>query len=57
MSASREIYHSRRLIEYVSRGPQEIEPLIRGIVADVEKFCDGVTQRDDMCLVGLRRKP
>jgi serine phosphatase RsbU (regulator of sigma subunit) len=55
MNPKSEIYGSRRLAEFIASGPEKIEDLVKGIVADVEEFCAGRSQRDDMCLVGLRR--
>ena len=55
MRRDREIYDRKRLAEYVSDGPQSVDEMVKGIVTDVEKFCAGQTQCDDMCLVGLCR--
>ncbi len=54
MNPNSEIYGTERLVGYITNGPPEITTLIKGIVDDVEKFCEGRPQHDDMCLVGLR---
>lgn len=55
MNPSNEIYGRERLIAYIEQGPQALEELVKGVIADVETFCDGRPQRDDVCLVCLRR--
>ena len=55
MRRDREIYDRKRLAAYVAEGPRSVDELVKGIVTDVEKFCAGQTQSDDMCLVGLCR--
>ncbi|NOX55049.1 MAG: serine/threonine-protein phosphatase, partial [Planctomycetes bacterium] len=55
MNPKRELYSSRRLREFVASGPSELPDLIEGIVADVEAFCEGRPQSDDICLVGFTR--
>lgn len=55
MNAKSEIYGRKRLCSYISGAPQQIDELVKGMVADVERFCAGRPQRDDICVVGLRR--
>lgn len=55
MGRRNELYGRQRLCEYLAHGPEQIGDLVRGLVADVEAFCDGRAQRDDVCIVGLRR--
>ena len=55
MNPDNEIYGRKRLYDYIAGGPVGVDQLVKGIVADVEKFCRGRTQRDDMCVVALRR--
>lgn len=55
MNPEGEIYGTQRLSQFVASGPPSMEPLVKGIVADVEEFCQGRPQRDDMCLVAIRR--
>ncbi|MBT4865788.1 MAG: SpoIIE family protein phosphatase [Planctomycetaceae bacterium] len=55
MNYANEIYGTERLASYVATGPQNMKSLVSGIVEDVETFCDGRPQRDDMCLVALQR--
>ena len=55
MNPKRELYGSRRLREFVASGPSQLPDLIEGIIADVEAFCEGRPQSDDICLVGFTR--
>jgi len=55
MDHENEMYNKHRVEKYIEQGPTEIKDLIKGIVADVESFCQGRSQRDDMCLVGFQR--
>ena len=55
MNPKRELYGSKRLREFLATGPAELPELIEGIVADVEAFCQGRAQSDDICLVGFSR--
>lgn len=55
MNPKNDLYGRKRLSKFVGSGPAPVGELIKGIVADVERFCKGRPQRDDMCLVGLRR--
>ena len=55
MNHANEIYGTERLASYVATGPHDMKSLVTGILEDVEKFCDGRPQRDDMCLVAFQR--
>lgn len=57
MKASRELYGTKRLTEFVRTGPLEIGELITAIVADVAKFAEGNANSDDLCIVGFQRTP
>jgi serine phosphatase RsbU (regulator of sigma subunit) len=58
MNAKNEIYGRERLATFIQDSKAEsAEGLLDGIVTDVEKFCDGRAQRDDVCLVCVRRIP
>ena len=55
-TAAREMGH--RFVTYVItvlRGSAGVEELVKRIVADVEHFCAGRPQRDDMCVVCFQR--
>ncbi|QDT63652.1 SpoIIE family protein phosphatase [Calycomorphotria hydatis] len=56
MNYDNDLYGSDRLAAYLTRGPENVSDLIDGVVCDVAEFCDGRGQRDDMCVVGFRRK-
>ena len=55
MNPDNEIYGRERLTAYLGGEPKELEELVQGVIGDVERFCDGRPQRDDVCLVCLRR--
>jgi sigma-B regulation protein RsbU (phosphoserine phosphatase) len=49
------MYGGKRLIEFLKAGPRDVEPLGEALVADVESFCRGKSQRDDICLICAKR--
>lgn len=55
MRRDKSLYDRPRLEKYAKTGPSDVAEMVSGIVSDVEKFCAGQTQSDDMCLVGLSR--
>ena len=55
MDAQQRIYGSQRLIQTLQRAPVPVEQLVPYIVDDVENFLDDRHQRDDMCIVAVRR--
>lgn len=57
MTVKKELYGGARLEKFVTRGPFEIESLVKGIVGDVVKFVGDRAQSDDLCLVGFQRNP
>jgi len=57
MNPANEIYGTQRLIGFLKKAPGAAAPLGEAIVADVETFCAGQSQRDDICLICLHRLP
>lgn len=58
MNAADEIYGRERLSKFIADATiTTAEDLADGIIADVEKFCAGQAQRDDVCLVCVRSVP
>lgn len=55
MNPENEIYGRDRLRRFLETGPADPESLVKAIIADVETFCRGRAQRDDMCLVCVQR--
>lgn len=55
MDGDGEIYGTQRLTEFIADGPQKMDALVKGIVADIEEYSDSRPQRDDMCLVAVQR--
>ncbi|MSR57120.1 MAG: FHA domain-containing protein [Planctomycetaceae bacterium] len=56
MNKATELYGVARLTAFLKKAPPQAEPLGEAIVADVEAFCDGEPQRDDMCLICFHRQ-
>jgi len=57
MTVDGEIYGIQRLQDYIARGPDDLEQLVKGIVTDVEEFSSDAQQHDDMCIVCFQRNP
>jgi len=49
------LYGVTRLTAFMKTAPPQACPLGGAIVADVEKFCEGQPQRDDICLICFHR--
>jgi serine phosphatase RsbU (regulator of sigma subunit)/pSer/pThr/pTyr-binding forkhead associated (FHA) protein len=57
MRTAKEIYGNKRLIDFVERGPDRVDDLVKGVVDDVERYVEGRPQSDDICMVGFQRLP
>ncbi len=57
MNSRNEMYGNKRLVAFLEQAPQDVESLGEALVEDVEKFCEGRPQRDDVCLICFRRVP
>jgi phosphoserine phosphatase RsbU/P len=55
MNAANELFGRVRLENFVSSISGSAEELTKAIVTEVDQFCGTRPQRDDMCLVCLRR--
>jgi sigma-B regulation protein RsbU (phosphoserine phosphatase) len=55
MNAANELFGRARLEKFVSSISGSSEDLTKAIVTEVDRFCGTRPQRDDMCLVCLRR--
>jgi len=55
MKSPKELYGTKRLIDFMSTGPTRTDELVKGLIEDVEKYCEGRAQSDDMCVVGMQR--
>ncbi len=55
MNPANEIYGTPRLTAFLKKAPPQAAPLGEAIVADVEAFCAGQPQRDDICLICFHR--
>ncbi|HEV8003011.1 MAG TPA: PP2C family protein-serine/threonine phosphatase, partial [Planctomycetaceae bacterium] len=55
MNAANELFGRVRLEQFVSSISGSSEDLTKAIVTEVDRFCGTRPQRDDMCLVCLRR--
>lgn len=56
MDQDNNLYHKDRLVKYLESGPDEVEPLVKGLLLDVESFRNDSMQKDDICVVSFRRK-
>lgn len=56
MNGDQQIYGRPRLMEVFKSAPSSVEELIPYLVDDVERFHDERFQRDDICIVAVRRK-
>jgi phosphoserine phosphatase RsbU/P len=57
MNPASELFGRQRLERFVAAHNAPAGDLVRGIVREVDHFCGTYPQRDDMCLVCLRRQP
>ncbi|MBC7817105.1 MAG: SpoIIE family protein phosphatase [Planctomycetaceae bacterium] len=57
MRTPQEIYGNKRLMDYLMKGPDKIDELVKGVVDDVSTFVEGRPQSDDICMVGFQRLP
>jgi hypothetical protein len=55
MNAANELFGRVRLEQFVASISGSAEDLTKAIVTEVDRFCGTRPQRDDMCLVCLRR--
>ena len=55
MNAANELYGITRLSAFMKTAPGRAEALGEGIVANLEEFCAGLPQRDDICLICFHR--
>jgi serine phosphatase RsbU (regulator of sigma subunit) len=55
MNSQNEIYSLKRIVAFLKDQDGSVEHLGESLVADVDKFCEGRAQRDDICLVCFRR--
>ncbi len=54
-NAANDLFGMKRLITRIANAPDSIAELGEQLIADVEEFCGGRPQRDDICLLGFRR--
>jgi sigma-B regulation protein RsbU (phosphoserine phosphatase) len=55
MNPEQQIYGRERLMDVFAKGPQDAGKLVPHIMDDVERFYQSRAQRDDVCIVALRR--
>lgn len=55
MNPRNEIYSYKRIVEFLKQQSGSVEHLGEALVADVDSYCEGRSQRDDICLVCFRR--
>jgi sigma-B regulation protein RsbU (phosphoserine phosphatase) len=57
MNPAHDLFGRMRLEELIAAHPGSAEQLVKTIVTEVDRFCGNRPQRDDMCVVCLRRSP
>jgi serine phosphatase RsbU (regulator of sigma subunit) len=57
MNPLNELYGTPRLSTFLSEAPPAVEDLGERLIEDIERFCEGRPQRDDICLLAFRRLP
>ena len=57
MNPAHDLFGRVRLEEFIAAHPGSAEQLVKTIVTEVDRFCGNRPQRDDMCVVCLRRSP
>ncbi|MEX0717789.1 MAG: SpoIIE family protein phosphatase [Planctomycetaceae bacterium] len=57
MNSRHEIYGRQGLEKYLAGARGDVERTVQELVEDVERFSESQTQRDDVCLVAIRRLP
>jgi serine phosphatase RsbU (regulator of sigma subunit)/pSer/pThr/pTyr-binding forkhead associated (FHA) protein len=57
MNPETELFGRERLERFITASPSAPAELVKGIVSEVDRFCGSRPQRDDMCLVCVRRLP
>lgn len=55
MNSRKEIYGKERLGRFIAGTTTSIDELVSGIIADIDQFSEKQPQRDDMCLVCIKR--
>lgn len=56
MNQKNQLYGRDRLVKFMKSGPAEVEPLVKGILSDVDAFRQDALQTDDICVVSFGRK-
>ena len=57
MNSANDLFGRARLEQLIAANAASAEQLVKTIVTEVDRFCGHRPQRDDMCLVCLRRSP
>lgn len=55
MNSKNEIYSLKRIVAFLKGAQGSVGHLGESLIADIDKFCEGRPQRDDICLVCFRR--
>jgi len=56
-NATNDLYGMDRTKTTLAGTSEKIDDVGQSLIADVDKFCGGCAQRDDICLIGFRRLP
>lgn len=55
MNPANEMYGKFRLQPFLENCPEGAEPMVEALIEDIDLFCKGRPQRDDICMIGFRR--
>jgi serine phosphatase RsbU (regulator of sigma subunit) len=55
MNAQQQIYGRERLMDVFAKGTEAVNKLVPALMEDVERFYGARAQRDDVCMVAVRR--
>ena len=55
MNHANVLFAKERAIKSISKGPKSVKELIPALIGDVDKFCEGKPQSDDICVIAIRR--
>jgi len=55
MNHANVLFAKERASKSISKGPKSVKELIPALIGDVDKFCEGKPQSDDICVIAIRR--
>ena len=49
------LFAKERATKSISKGPKSVKELVPALIDDVDQFCEGKPQSDDICVIAIRR--